>query len=276
MQHVDFPHPRPLPGLSGGLCPAGEGGTKVAVIGAEPYEGIGSMLEVKDLVVHYGGVAAVKGVSFRVPEGTVVSLIGANGAGKSTILRTISGLKGPTSGDILFRGQPIHGRMPHDLVRFGIAHVPEGRRLFPKMTVRENLLMGAYLQGQKLALEETLATVFEHFPRLRERLTQRAGSLSGGEQQMLAIGRALMARPTLLLLDEPSLGLSPLMTAEIGRIIREINQRRVSIVLVEQNARLALTLGHYGYVLETGEIVLEGETAALLADERIKRAYLGV
>jgi len=249
---------------------------KVAVIGAEPYEGIGNMLEVKDLVVHYGGVAAVKGVSFQVPEGTVVSLIGANGAGKSTILRTISGLKGPTSGDILFRGQPIHGRMPHDLVRFGIAHVPEGRRLFPKMTVRENLLMGAYLQGQKPVLEETLATVFEHFPRLRERLTQRAGSLSGGEQQMLAIGRALMARPTLLLLDEPSLGLSPLMTAEIGRIIREINQRRVSIVLVEQNARLALTLGHYGYVLETGEIVLEGETAALLADERVKRAYLGV
>lgn len=234
------------------------------------------MLEVKDLVVHYGGVAAVKGVSFQVPEGSVVSLIGANGAGKSTILRTISGLKGPTSGEIRFRGQPIGGSMPHDLVRLGIAHVPEGRRLFPKMTVRENLLMGAYLQSQKPALEETLATVFEHFPRLGERLTQRAGSLSGGEQQMLAIGRALMARPTLLLLDEPSLGLSPLMTAEIGRIIREIHQRRVSIVLVEQNARLALTLGHYGYVLETGDIVLEGETATLLADERVKRAYLGI
>jgi branched-chain amino acid transport system ATP-binding protein len=246
------------------------------VLSVAHNEGISNMLEVKDLVVHYGGVAAVQDVSFQVPEGTVVSLIGANGAGKSTILRTISGLKRPTSGDIRFRGQPIAGRMPHDLVRLGIAHVPEGRRLFPKMTVRENLLMGAYLQSQKPALEETLATVFEHFPRLRERLSQRAGSLSGGEQQMLAIGRALMARPTLLLLDEPSLGLSPLMTAEIGRIIHDIHQRRVSIILVEQNARLALTLGHYGYVLETGEIVLEGETAALLADERVKRAYLGV
>jgi branched-chain amino acid transport system ATP-binding protein len=234
------------------------------------------MLDVKDLVVHYGGVAAVKGVSFRVPDGAVVSLIGANGAGKSTILRTISGLKAPTSGDIRFGTQAIGGRSAHELVRLGIAHVPEGRRLFPKMTVYENLLLGAYLQPDRRVVEAALATVFAHFPRLRERLSQRAGSLSGGEQQMLAIGRALMARPRLLLLDEPSLGLSPLMTAEIARIVRDINQLGVSIVLVEQNARLALTLGHYGYVLETGAIVLEGETSRLLADERVKRAYLGV
>jgi branched-chain amino acid transport system ATP-binding protein len=234
------------------------------------------LLEVQDLVVHYGGVMAVRGVSFQVPEGTVVSLIGANGAGKSTILRTISGLKTLTSGEIRFQGETLVGRLPHAIVRLGIAHVPEGRRLFPKMTVRENLLMGAYLQQQKPAQEETLAMVFEHFPRLRERLTQRAGSLSGGEQQMLAIGRALMARPKLLLLDEPSLGLSPLMTAEIGRIIGDIHQRHVSIILVEQNAGLALTLGQHGYVLETGDIVLEGKTTDLRADERIKRAYLGV
>ncbi len=234
------------------------------------------LLEVKDLVVHYGRVAAVKGVSFAVPEGAVVSLIGSNGAGKSTILRTLSGLKAPTSGELRLQGEPIAGRMPHAIVRLGIAHVPEGRRLFPKMTVRENLMLGAYLQSDKRAVDATLAMVFEHFPRLQERLTQRAGSLSGGEQQMLAIGRALMARPKLLLLDEPSLGLSPLMTAEIGRIIREINQRQVSIVLVEQNARLALTLGHRGYVLETGTVVLEGDTAKLLADDRVKRAYLGI
>jgi branched-chain amino acid transport system ATP-binding protein len=234
------------------------------------------LLEVNDLVVHYGGVIAVGGVSFQVPEGAVVSLIGANGAGKSTILRTISGLKVPTGGELRFQGHSIAGSTPHAIVHLGIAHVPEGRHLFPKMTVRENLLMGAYLQPNRQETEETLAMVFEHFPRLRERLTQRAGSLSGGEQQMLAIGRALMARPKLLLLDEPSLGLAPLMTAEIGRIIREINQRQVSIVLVEQNARLALTLGHHGYVLETGQVVLQGHTSDLLADERVKRAYLGV
>jgi branched-chain amino acid transport system ATP-binding protein len=234
------------------------------------------LLEVNDLVVHYGGVIAVGGVSFQVPEGAVVSLIGANGAGKSTILRTISGLKAPTTGDLRFQGHSIEGSPPHALVHLGIAHVPEGRHLFPKMTVRENLLMGAYLQPNWQETAEMLAMVFEHFPQLRERLSQRAGSLSGGEQQMLAIGRALMARPKLLLLDEPSLGLSPLMTAEIGRIIREINQRQVSIVLVEQNARLALTLGHHGYVLETGQIVLQGPTSDLLADDRVKRAYLGV
>jgi branched-chain amino acid transport system ATP-binding protein len=234
------------------------------------------LLEVNDLVVHYGGIIAVGGVSFQVPEGAVVSLIGANGAGKSTILRTISGLKAPTTGDLRFQGHSIAGSTPHALVHLGIAHVPEGRHLFPKMTVRENLLMGAYLQPDWQETAEMLAMVFEHFPQLRERLSQRAGSLSGGEQQMLAIGRALMARPKLLLLDEPSLGLSPLMTAEIGRIIREINQRQVSIVLVEQNARLALTLGHHGYVLETGQIVLQGHTSDLLADDRVKRAYLGV
>jgi branched-chain amino acid transport system ATP-binding protein len=234
------------------------------------------MLEVKDLRVHYGTVEAVKGVSFQLSEGAIVSLIGANGAGKSTILRALTGLITPSAGEIRFENASLIGLAPHQIVRLGIAHVPEGRRLFPKMTVLENLRMGAYLQNNKAAVASTLDMVYQHFPILQERGRQRAGSLSGGEQQMLAIARALMNRPKLLLLDEPSIGLSPLMTAEIGKIVRQINTLGVSIILVEQNAMLALTLAQYGYVLETGSLVIQGKAQDLLQDEGVKKAYLGL
>ena len=234
------------------------------------------MLEVKDLRVRYGTVEAVKGISFHVPPGTIVSLIGANGAGKTTSLRALSGLIRPSGGDVHFEKTSVLGLAPHEIVRLGIAHVPEGRRLFPKMTVLENLKMGAYLSRRKTDAAETLAMIYEHFPILKQRGSQRAGSLSGGEQQMLAIARALMTRPKLLLLDEPSMGLSPIMTAEIGKIIRQINALNVSIVLVEQNAMLALTLAGYGYVLETGSLVLEGDANDLLRDEGVRKAYLGI
>ena len=234
------------------------------------------MLEVKDLRVHYGTVEAVKGVSFQTSKGAIVSLIGANGAGKSTILRALTGLVTPSGGEMRFENASLVGLAPHQIVRLGIAHVPEGRRLFPKMTVLENLKMGAYLQTNKAEVASTLGMLYEHFPILRERSRQRAGSLSGGEQQMLAIARALMNRPKLLLLDEPSMGLSPIMTAEIGKIIRQINILGVSIILVEQNAALALTLAQYGYVLETGSLVLQGNAQDLLQDEGVKKAYLGI
>ena len=234
------------------------------------------MLEVKDLRVRYGSVEAVKGISFHVSPGTIVSLIGANGAGKTTSLRALTGLVRPSGGDIRFEQTSLIGLAPHHIVRLGIAHVPEGRRLFPKMTVLENLKMGAYLRTSKAEAASTLAMIYEHFPILRQRGTQRAGSLSGGEQQMLAIARALMTRPKLLLLDEPSMGLSPIMTAEIGKVIRQINAMEVSIVLVEQNAMLALTLARYGYVLETGSLVMEGRGDELLRDEGVRKAYLGI
>jgi branched-chain amino acid transport system ATP-binding protein len=234
------------------------------------------MLEVRDLRVRYGAVEAVKGVSFDVGEGAIVSLIGANGAGKTTSLRALSGLVKPSGGDVLFEKSSVVGLAPHEIVRLGIAHVPEGRRLFPKMTVLENLRMGAYLRTQKTDVGATLAMIYEHFPILKQRGAQRAGSLSGGEQQMLAIARALMTRPKLLLLDEPSMGLSPIMTAEIAKIIRQINTLNVSIVLVEQNAMLALTLARYGYVLETGSLVLQGDASDLLRDEGVRKAYLGM
>jgi branched-chain amino acid transport system ATP-binding protein len=234
------------------------------------------MLEVKDLRVHYGIVEAVKGVSFQLEAGAIVSLIGANGAGKSTILRALTGLVQPSSGDLRFEDLSLLGLAPHQIVRLGIAHVPEGRRLFPKMSVFENLKMGAYLQSNKAAVASTLDMVYEHFPILQERGRQRAGSLSGGEQQMLAMARALMTRPKLLLLDEPSIGLSPIMTAEIGKIVRQINAMGVTIVLVEQNAMLALTLAQYGYVLETGNLVMQGKAQELLQDEGVKKAYLGI
>src|SRR3989454_4974376 len=234
------------------------------------------MLDVKDLRVRYGTVEAVKGISFRVSAGAIVSLIGANGAGKTTSLRAITGLVRPSGGDLRFEDKPLVGLAPHQIVRLGIAHVPEGRRLFPKMTVLENLKMGAYLRSDRAEVTSTLGMVYEHFPILRERGRQLAGSLSGGEQQMLAIARALMTRPKLLLLDEPSMGLSPIMTAEIGKVIRQINALDVSIILVEQNAMLALTLAQYGYVLETGTLVMQGKAEELLRDEGVKKAYLGI
>jgi branched-chain amino acid transport system ATP-binding protein len=234
------------------------------------------MLEVRDLRVRYGTVEAVKGISFHVSAGTIVSLIGANGAGKTTSLRAITGLVRPSGGDLRFEERSLVGLAPHDIVRLGIAHVPEGRRLFPKMTVLENLRMGAYLRTREARASSTLEMIYEHFPVLRQRGRQIAGSLSGGEQQMLAIARALMSRPKLLLLDEPSMGLSPIMTAEIGKIIRQINALDVSIILVEQNAMLALTLARYSYVLETGNLVLHGPADDLLRDEGVRKAYLGI
>ena len=234
------------------------------------------MLEVRDLRVHYGAVEAVKGVSFQINAGEIISLIGANGAGKSTILRALTGLVRPSSGTIEFHGKSIVGLAPHQIIRLGIGHVPEGRRLFPKMSVMENLKMGAYLRKNKAEIEETLEMVYEHFPILKERTKQRAGSLSGGEQQMLATARALMNRPQLLMLDEPSIGLSPILTAEIGKIVQQINAMGVTTILVEQNAMLALTLGQRGYVLETGSIAMQGEAQELLLDEGVKKAYLGI
>ena len=234
------------------------------------------MLEVKSLRVHYGTVEAVKGVSFHVNAGEMISLIGANGAGKSTILRSLTGLVQPSAGDILFENRSLVGLSPHQIIRLGIGHIPEGRRLFPKMTVLENLKMGAYLQRSKAAVLATLESIYAHFPILKERSKQRAGSLSGGEQQMLATARALMNRPRLLLLDEPSIGLSPIMTAEIGKIVQQINAMGVSVILVEQNAMLALTIAQRSYVLETGTVVMQGEAQELLQDEGVKKAYLGI
>ena len=233
------------------------------------------MLEVENLHVRYGTVEAVNGLSFHVPAGSIVSLIGANGAGKTTSLRALTGLVRPSGGSLRFENASLIGLAPHQIVGRGIAHVPEGRRLFPKMSVLENLTMGAYRRS-RAEVASTLAMIFEHFPILRERGRQIAGSLSGGEQQMLAIARALMSRPRLLLLDEPSMGLSPIMTAEVGKIIRQINALDVSIILVEQNAMLALTLAQYGYVLQTGSLVMQGRAQDLLRDEGVKRAYLGL
>jgi len=235
----------------------------------------GTWFTIQNLRIYYGRVEALKGVSLEVDQGAIVTLIGANGAGKSTALRAISGLVRPASGEILFQGKRIDCLSPQDVVRRGIAHVPEGRRVFPFMTVRENLNMGAFRRKDKEEIKKNLEGIFEHFPILRERRNQRAGSLSGGEQQMLAIGRALMSQPTLLLLDEPSLGLAPLMVREVGRIIGEINQRKVGIILVEQNARMALRIAHKGYVLETGSIALQGLASDLIDNEHVKKAYLG-
>jgi branched-chain amino acid transport system ATP-binding protein len=234
------------------------------------------MLEVQDLRVRYGAVEAVKGLSFQVSERAIVSLIGANGAGKTTSLRALTGLVRPSGGEVRFENTSLVGLAPHQIVRLGIAHVPEGRRLFPRMTVLENLRMGAYLRSNNAEVASTLGMIYQHFPILRERGRQLAGSLSGGEQQMLAIARALMNRPKLLLLDEPSMGLSPLMTAEISKVIRQINALNVSIILVEQNAMLALTLARYGYVLETGSLVMQGQAQELLRNEGVKKAYLGL
>jgi len=234
------------------------------------------ILELKNLVVHYEKVRALKGISLAMTEKSIVTLIGANGAGKSTTLKTISGLKQCTSGEVWFLGQQIHSLSPHGIVGIGIAQVPEGRRVFPYMSVYENLLMGAYLRKDREGIQKDFEVVYQHFPILKDRKNQASGSLSGGEQQMLAMGRALMAAPKLLLLDEPSLGLSPVMVKEIGRIILNINrQEGVSIILVEQNARMALKLSSQGYVLETGKIVLSGPSGDLLNNDHVRRAYLG-
>ncbi len=233
------------------------------------------LLEIDALRVHYGGVEALRGVTLAVAEGRVVALLGANGAGKTTTLRAVSGLVRPTAGTIRFRGEAMTTRPPKAIVASGIVQVPEGRRLFPRMSVLENLELGAHLRTRG-ELGEGLARVFRHFPVLSERCAQAAGSLSGGEQQMLAIGRALMARPRLLLLDEPSLGLAPKMVEAIGAIVRDINRDGVSILLVEQNAEVALALAHTAYVLENGAVALAGEARALRADPRVRKAYLGV
>jgi branched-chain amino acid transport system ATP-binding protein len=235
----------------------------------------GSWFQVQNLRVFYERVEALKGITIGMENGAIVTLIGANGAGKSTALRAISGLIAISSGEILLGEKKIHGLSPQEIVRSGIAHVPEGRRVFPYMTVKENLKLGAFRRKDKEGIRNDLEGVFEHFPVLRDRRSQSAGSLSGGEQQMLAIGRALMSQPLLLLLDEPSLGLAPLMVKEVGRIIREINQKNVGIILVEQNAQMALRLAHKGYVLETGSVVLQGEASELIDNEHVKKAYLG-
>ena len=234
------------------------------------------MLELRNITVHYEKAEALRGVSLKVPERGIVALIGANGAGKSTILRTISGIKTPTTGEIWFQGKRINGLPPVEIVRMGIGHVPEGRMLFPEMTVLENLYLGAYLEKDGRETRRFLEQVFTLFPILKQRHRQIAGSLSGGEQQMLALGRGLMAKPKLLLLDEPSLGLAPLIIREIMELLIEINQRGISVLLVEQNAYDALKLAHWGYVLEVGHIVIDGEASKLLNDENVKKAYLGM
>jgi branched-chain amino acid transport system ATP-binding protein len=234
------------------------------------------LLEVKDITVHYYKVPAVRNISIAVEDGKIATLIGSNGAGKTTILRSISGLKHPSTGEILFRGQRIDKLPAHKINAMGIAMVPEGRRIFPLMTVLENLLTGAYLRTDKNEIQKTLEqVVFRHFPRLKERTKQTAGTLSGGEQQMLAMGRALMSAPDVLLLDEPSLGLSPIMCGEIGKIIRNIHAEGKTVVLVEQNARLALALAQHAYVIETGNITLSGPADELRDNDDVKKAYLG-
>ena len=233
------------------------------------------LLEMKDVNVQYNKVAAVADISIQIDEGQIVTLIGANGAGKSTTLRTISGLKRASSGGVWFDGARIDRLAPEKIVRMGIAHVPEGRQVFPDLSVNENLITGAYLRRDKDGIARNLEEVREHFPILKERRNQRARTLSGGEQQMLAIGRALMLNPRLILMDEPSLGLSPVMVQEVANIIREINAKGVPVVLVEQNAELALSLASYGYVLETGRIALEGKAEELHENDHVRHAYLG-
>ncbi|NLV15655.1 MAG: ABC transporter ATP-binding protein [Syntrophomonadaceae bacterium] len=233
------------------------------------------MLELENINVYYGPIHALKEVSLVVNEGEIVSLIGANGAGKTTTLKTISGLLRARSGTMRFKGQNITASPAQDIVRLGISQVPEGRRVFPAMSVQENLEIGAFLRRDKMGIAQDFARVFQRFPRLEERSKQLAGTLSGGEQQMLAIGRALMAKPTLLLLDEPSMGLAPLLVREIFEIIKDINQQGTTILLVEQNARMALSIANQAYVLETGSIVLQGEAHGLLESDQVKRAYLG-
>jgi branched-chain amino acid transport system ATP-binding protein len=234
------------------------------------------LLEVRDLNVYYGAIHALQGISFEVSEGEIVTLIGANGAGKSTTLRTISGLLRPRRGSVHFKGQDITTTPAEQIVRLGIGQVPEGRKIFAPLTVRENLEMGAYTRTDPAEIERSMQRVFVSFPRLKERTEQLGGTLSGGEQQMLATARGLMCRPSLLLMDEPSMGLSPILVEEIFRIIREINAQGTSILLVEQNALMALNVAHRAYVLETGRIVLQGSSRDVRESPRVREAYLGV
>jgi branched-chain amino acid transport system ATP-binding protein len=233
------------------------------------------MLSVKDLDVYYGAIHAIKGISFEVKEGEIVTLIGANGAGKTTTLHCISGLIRPKAGEISFCGSDLRATDAHQIIRLGLSQVPEGRRIFARMTVQENLEMGAFIRKDRDKIEQDFGRVFERLPRLKERRKQLAGTLSGGEQQMLAIGRALMSNPRMLLLDEPSMGLSPLLVNEIFHIIKSVNQSGMTVLLVEQNAKKALETANRAYVLETGSVVMQGEADELANNEKVKKAYLG-
>ena len=233
------------------------------------------ILRVEDLNVHYGAIHAIHGVTLEVREGEIVSLIGANGAGKTTVLQTITGLKKATSGSVKLDDTDLLATLPHKIVGLGLAHVPEGRRIFAEMTVQENLEIGAFIRGDKAGIEEGVQDAFRRFPRLGERRRQLAGTLSGGEQQMLAIGRALMSKPKLLLMDEPSMGLSPLLVKEIFHIIQELNEGGMTILLVEQNAKMALSIATRAYVLETGDVVMSGAASDMLQNDKVRKAYLG-
>ncbi len=234
-----------------------------------------AMLEIKDIEVYYGMIQAIKGISFEVNEGEVIALIGANGAGKTTILHTITGLLSPKKGSVIFEGKDITKVPAHKIVSLGMAHVPEGRRVFAELTVYENLRMGAYTRKDKDEIAGTLEMVYKRFPRLKERKNQLAGTLSGGEQQMLAMGRALMSHPKIIVMDEPSMGLSPILVNEIFDIIQEVSAGGTTVLLVEQNAKKALSIADRAYVLETGKIVLDGDAKELMNDDSIKKAYLG-
>jgi len=233
------------------------------------------MLNIKDLHVYYGGIHALRGISLDVPEGKIISLIGANGAGKSTTLRSIVGLEKPTEGTVTYQNEIITQQTTKKIVEAGVVLVPEGRRIFPNLTVKENLILGSYLRKDKEQIEKDIKWVYELFPRLKEREWQKAGTMSGGEQQMLAVGRGLMSKPKLMMMDEPSLGLAPLIVKDIFEIVKEVNKMGVTILLIEQNAKVALEISDYAYVLETGTIVLEGPGKELLNNEDVKKAYLG-
>ena len=233
------------------------------------------MLAVKDLNVSYGAIHAIHDVNLEVHDGEIVSLIGANGAGKTTILHTITGLKKATSGTVEYNGKNLLQTVPSEIITTGVAHVPEGRHIFPTMTVLENLEMGAYIRNDKEGIQESIQEVFQRFPRLKERSRQLAGTLSGGEQQMLAVGRALMSKPSIILMDEPSMGLSPLLVKEIFSIIKEVHSQGMTVLLVEQNAKMALAISNRAYVLETGHITISGDAGELMNDPRVKKAYLG-
>ena len=235
------------------------------------------LLKMREVETYYGSAQALKGISLEIKKGELITILGANGAGKTTLLRTISGLNEPRRGWIEFEGQKIDRLSPDDIVKLGISHCPEGRKLFPQMTVFKNLTLGAYVhRGDQHGIRETMEGVFDLFPVLKERQQQLAGTLSGGEQQMLVIGRALMSKPKLLMLDEPSLGIAPLLVDRIFEVIEDINQRGTTILLVEQNAAIALSIADHGYVMETGEVVLSGEAKQLLSEEKVKQAYLGL